>query len=254
MKDKTLISYIIPAYQAETFIYNKLTLFSRYCENTDLKSEIIVVNDGSTDRTDEVIKTFLNDNKGNQIFKYINLPENRGKGAAVKKGFEQSEGQYIVFTDCDLPYKFKDIKSVVNNLMHSSANIVIACRMHKDSVYHIRSENLSYIYIRHTSGRVYNWIINFFTGLNISDTQAGLKGFDRDTADLILRKMTIEGFSFDVDLLTCAKENEKSIVTVPIEFNYDSEMSSINFIKQTFVMTFGLFRVFLKKILGDYRK
>lgn len=254
MKNKPLISFIIPVYQAESFIYNNLGLLSKYCADSNLNSEIIVVNDGSTDRTDEIIETYVRENKDKASIKYIHLQKNKGKGLAVKKGLEAAEGQYIIFTDCDLPYSFKNISDVIDNLINNKSNVVIACRMHKDSIYRIRSENLSYIYIRHTSGRVYNWLINFFTRLNIEDTQAGLKGFDRATAELIFRKMTVSGFSFDIDILTCAKENKKKISTIPIDFNYDSEMSTINFIKQTFIMTMGLFRVFFKRVTGYYTR
>jgi glycosyltransferase involved in cell wall biosynthesis len=252
-KEKPFISYIIPVYQAESFIYDTLTRFSKYCNDSGYKSEIIVVNDGSTDKTDEVIKIYLKENSNNLI-KYIRQPQNRGKGLAIKKGVEVAEGQYIIFTDCDLQYSFKNISDVVNNLLNNSANVVIASRMHKDSIYKIRSANLSWIYIRHTAGRIYNKLINLFTHLHIEDTQAGLKGFDRDTAKLIFKKMTINGFSFDVDILTCAKENKKKIHTIPVEFNYEHEMSTINFIRQTFIMTFDLLRVFLKRITGYYRR
>lgn len=254
MKNKPLISYIIPAYRAESFIYNNLKVFSKYCTESNLNSEIIVVNDGSTDKTNEVIQTFLKEKTGNPLIKYINLPENKGKGFAVKKGFDASEGQYIVFTDCDLPYSFKNISDVVHRLVNKEANVAIACRMHRDSIYKIRSENLSYIYVRHTSGRIYNRLINFFTRVNIDDTQAGLKGFDRDTAELIFQKMTINGFCFDIDILACAKDNNKKIITVPVEFNYEHEMSTVIFVKQTFIMTFDLIRVFLKRITGYYKR
>ncbi|MBI5056281.1 MAG: glycosyltransferase [Nitrospirae bacterium] len=254
MKNKQLISFILPAYHAQSFIYNNLNLFSKYCTEADFKSEIIVVNDGSTDKTNEAIQSFLKDKKNGTLIKYINLPENRGKGFAIKKGFELSEGQYIVFTDCDLPYSFKNIDDVVKKLVNKEANVVIACRMHRNSVYKIRSENLSYIYIRHTSGRIYNWLINFFTRVNIEDTQAGLKGFDRETAELVFSKLSIDGFSFDIELLVCSKENEKKISSVPIEFNYESEMSTISFVKQTFFMTSGLMKVFFKRMSGYYKK
>lgn len=252
--DKPFVSYILPTYKAQAFIYNNLKLFSRYCAESEYRSEIIVVNDGSPDKTDEAIQKLLKEKKGNPVIKYINLPENRGKGFAVKKGFEASAGQFIVFTDCDLPYSFKNISDVVHTLVDRKANAAIASRMHKKSVYNIRSENLSYIYVRHTSGRAYNLLINFFTRLNIEDTQAGLKGFDRETAELVFSKMTIEGFSFDIDLLMCARVNNKVISDVPIEFNYDSEMSTVSFIRQTFLMTLGLMKVIAKRISGCYKK
>jgi dolichyl-phosphate beta-glucosyltransferase len=254
MQNKPFISYILPVYQAESFIYNNLQKFSRFCNQFNNSCEIIVVNDGSLDRTNEEIKNFLKEKKENPIVKYINLPKNKGKGYAIKKGVEASNGQYIVFTDCDLPYSFKNICNVVHMLLNGKVNVAIASRMHKDSTYTIRSRNIRWIYIRHTAGRIYNLIINLLTRLHIEDTQAGLKGFDRDTAKLIFKKATINGFGFDIDILACAKENKKIIRTVPVEFNYEHEMTTINFVKQTFIMSFDLLRIFFKQRTGYYKR
>ncbi len=254
MKDKPFISFILPAYQAESFIYNNLSRFTKYCDESDLKSEIIAVNDGSTDRTHEAIESFIRDHKNNSLIKFVNLDKNCGKGFAIKKAIEIAEGQYVVFTDCDLQYSFKNISDLVNALVNGNKKIVIANRMCKGSVYKIKSENLTYIYIRHTAGRIYNWFVNVFTHLDIEDTQAGLKGFDRKTAEFIFKKMTVSGFTFDVDILVCARENNIEIAYIPIEFNYDEEMSTMNFIKQVVIMFFDLLRIFLKRVTGYYRK
>lgn len=254
MNDKPLISYILPVYQAEKFIYGNLSLFNNYITESGLISELIAINDGSTDGTNDMIKKFIREQKDVSSIKYLNLEKNVGKGLAIKKGFAEAKGEYIVFTDCDLQYSFNDIKNLVTALVYSKKKIVIANRMRRDSVYKIRSENLTYIYIRHTAGRVYNWLINLFTNLNIEDTQAGLKGFDRDTAELIFSKMTISGFTFDVDILVCAKENNIEISSIPIEFNYAEEMSTVNFVKQIFIMSLDLFRILLKRILGFYKR
>lgn len=253
MTEKPLISYILPICCAESFIYKNLVLFSKYCSESPYRSEIIAVNDGSTDRTNDEVERFLRENTGGVPVKYINLVKNAGKGHAIKTGIEASEGQYIIFTDCDLPYSFKNIGDVVENLVSNTANVVIANRMHGDSVYKIKSQDLSYIYVRHTGGRFYNWLINLFTQLNIMDTQAGLKGFDRDTAKLIFSKMTINGFSFDIDILVCAKKHGKKISTVPIEYDF-AEMSTISFVKQTFIMTMSLLRIYMKLLTGYYTR
>ena len=254
MQNKPLVSFIIPVFNAESFIYNNLKQFSNYCLNSNFNSEIIVVNDGSNDKTDEIINDYLVENKNDNLIKYINLTENVGKGSAIKKGIFATKGQFIVFTDCDLPYSFHNIDNVVDKLTNGLANVIIANRMHKDSHYVIKSGNLSYIYIRHTSGRVYNFLIRLLCDLDIADTQAGLKGFDRESAELIFSKMTISGFSFDIDILVCAKVHKKTIHTIPIHFNYETEMSTVNFVKQTFIMTTDLMRIFIKRINGGYRR
>lgn len=253
MNNKPTVSFIVPAYQAESFICNKLKLFSNYCLNSKVSSEIIVVNDGSTDRTNEVINAYLTKNESNFHLKYVNLKENVGKGRAIKRGLEIAKGQYIVFTDCDLPYSFENIDNVVCKLIDGSANVVIANRMHTDSFFLIKSANLSYIYVRHTAGRVYNVLVRLLSNLDLDDTQAGLKGFDRETAELIFNKMTISGFSFDIDILVCAQEHGKKISTIPIDFNYEAEMSTLSFAQQVVKMTFDLMRIFIKRMSGGYR-
>ncbi|GAB4534030.1 MAG: hypothetical protein Fur0020_00300 [Thermodesulfovibrionia bacterium] len=146
LEETPLLSYIIPVYQAESFIYNNLDLLVGFCSDSNpIRSEIIVVNDGSTDKTHEIIEDYINKNKTSVPIRYINLSRNVGKGLAIKKAVESAHGKYLIFTDCDLPYSFKDIKEVGYNLVHNGANVVIASRMHHDSIYKIRSSNLSYI-------------------------------------------------------------------------------------------------------------
>jgi dolichyl-phosphate beta-glucosyltransferase len=252
--NKALVSYIIPAYQAESFIYDKLKLFLKYCSASDNNTEVIVVNDGSSDGTDREIKRFIRENNDDLRIKYVNLHNNSGKGGAVKKGFEAAEGKYIVFTDCDLPYSFNSIKKVEDCLINKDAAFCIADRMHNDSTYLMRSELIHFIYVRHTAGRLFNWFVNVFSALNLEDTQAGLKGFDRATAEIIFKKMTIEDFTFDVDLLTCAKIHNKKILSIPVDHIYESEMSTVNFIKHTFIMFIDLFRILFKRVSGYYTK
>ncbi len=255
LEAKPLVSYIIPVYQAESFICNNLNLFVKFCSDSNHPhSEIIIVNDGSTDRTHEIIEDYIDKNKNVLPIRYINLPKNVGKGLAIKTAVELAYGRYLIFTDCDLPYSFRDIKEMAHDLIHNGANVVIASRMHRDSVYKMKSSNLSYIYVRHTIGRLFNKIVNLFMNLDIEDTQAGLKGFDRETAMLLFSKMTVKGFCFDVDILTCARENRKRIVTIPVEHNYESEMSTISFLKHGIIMLFDLKRIFVKKITGYYRR
>lgn len=253
MKNNPMVSYILPVFQAESFICHNLERFSEYCKTSGHRSEIIAVNDGSTDNTESVIQKFMAHYKEDSLVKYIRLEKNAGKGLAVKKGIEAARGDYVVFTDCDLQYTFNNISDLVSVLVNDSKKIVIANRMRKDSVYKIRSENLTYIYIRHTAGRIYNRLINLFTRLNIEDTQAGLKGFDRETARFLFGKMTVHGFTFDVDILTCAKENHIEISSIPIEFNYNEEMSTVNFIKQVVLMTYDLVLIYVKRMRGYYR-
>lgn len=245
------VSLLVPVYQAEAFIVKTLQQLVCYAKRTPLLAEIVLIDDGSRDRTPELIDAFLSTiTKG--CFQLIRLPKNVGKGAAIKAGVSASKGDVIVFTDCDLPYAFKNIDAAIAQMVNHDAQFVVGCRMHPESMYHIRAPNLGYIYIRHTSGRLFNFLANVFTGLGLSDTQAGLKGFDRETAQLCFEKMTISGFAFDIDLLVCANIHHRRVVTIPLVFNYESEMSTVSFYKHAILMSGALIKIWLKRLFGRY--
>jgi len=246
------VSLIIPIYQAEEFIEQNITRLVAYCAQTPQINDLILVNDGSTDRTHDIIEASLKNH--DQNINYIHLKNNVGKGAAVKAGIAAAQGDHAIFTDCDLPYAFSNVDQAITQLIDHQAQMIIGSRMHPDSLYHIRPQNLSYIYIRHTSGRLFNKMVKIITGLPLEDTQASLKGFDRETAELCLKKMTTTGFAFDIDLLVCAHQNKRRIVQIPLEFNYESEMSTMSFFKHAVFMSFVLLRIFFKRMTHYYTR
>lgn len=247
------VSLIIPTYQAEAFIIQSLDQLTEYAQNTPYIHEIILIDDGSKDQTPALIDQYLATHVNTRIT-LIALNHNVGKGAAIKKGIERASGNLLVFTDCDLPYAFSDMDNLIQTLIDNQADVAIGSRMHPKSVYHIQSHNLSYIYIRHTSGRLFNYIINFYTRLGFNDTQAGLKGFTQQAAQLCFGKMTVAGFAFDIDLLVCAQKNNLRIKTVPLNFNYDSEMSTVSFLKHAILMKLSILHIVIKKLTGHYTR
>ena len=253
LEKKPTVSLIIPTYQAESFIVQSLERLIAYAQSTPHIQEILLIDDGSKDQTPETITQYLVKHP-NSCIKFTALKQNVGKGTAIKSGMQIASGDHIIFTDCDLPYAFSDIDELIHTLQDKQTDVAIGSRMHPNSVYHIRSHNLSYIYIRHTSGRLFNYLINFFTRLGMADTQAGLKGFPQQAAKLCFSKMTVSGFAFDIDLLVCAQKNNLCIKTIPLNFNYDSEMSTVNFLKHAILMTASMLRIVSKKITGYYTR
>lgn len=247
------VSLIIPTYQAETFIQQSLQNLVTYAQQNTQIQEIILIDDGSSDRTANIIIEYLNTHTKTSI-QFTALKQNIGKGAAIKMAIQQATQEIIIFTDCDLPYAFSDIDALIATLSNKKADVAVGSRMHPNSIYHIRSHNLSYIYIRHTSGRLFNYFINTFTRLQMADTQAGLKGFTQKAAKLCFAKMTVSGFAFDIDLLVCAQKNKLKIETVPLNFNYDSEMSTVSFVKHAFLMTMSVLQIVTKKLTGYYTR
>jgi hypothetical protein len=91
-------------------------------------------------------------------------------------------------------------------------------------------------------------------GLDIEDTQAGLKGMDRQTAELMRRYVSLSGFAFDVEMLVCAMHNGRSIRDVPVTFTYDSSVSTVSFLRQGFPMVRDLVRVLIRRKTGYYTR
>jgi glycosyltransferase involved in cell wall biosynthesis len=239
------VSLIIPTFGARPFILKTLERLAQYAETTPALKEVILIDDGSRDGTSETINQFLATHPG-PCLKFTSLDQNVGKGSAIKKGIHLASGDIIIFTDCDLPYTFSNIDAFTTILRDGHADVAIGSRMHPESIYHIRSNSLAYIHTRHTLGRIFNFFINCLTRLNIADTQAGLKGFTREAANLCFGKMTVSGFAFDIDLLVCAKQNMCRIEILPLTFTGDSEVSTVHFLKHTILMPANILQIVFK--------
>jgi dolichyl-phosphate beta-glucosyltransferase len=169
--------------------------------------EIIVVDDGSRDRTKEIALS--------KKVKVISYKKNRGKGFAVKTGFLAASGEYIGFVDADKSLKPIYIKRVFEKL--KDFDVSIASRYLKNSEIKIKQPLLRIIF-----SRIFNLVVaKFLFGLEIEDTQCGCKAMRREAA-LYLSKNTItDGFEFDVEMLWRAKLRGYKITEVPVVWEHD---------------------------------
>lgn len=154
------------------------------------------------------------------------LKKNRGKGFAVKQGILNSHGQYILFTDADNSTPIEEFFKLHSFL--KDYEVVIGSRFIHGSTIK-RKQPFYRIFL----GRLGNRIIRFFLIDGISDTQCGFKAFQHEPAKEIFRRMRIEGFGFDMELLTIAKSLNYTIKEVPVSW-YDSSDSRFRPLKDTF--------------------
>ncbi len=221
------VSIIIPAYNEEGRIGETLRAIHRYFHGKPLTRQIIVVNDGSSDNTAQVSEALKE-----EITDLIVISDspNHGKGYAVKKGVEASHGEYILFADADnaTPIEefekfytlLKDNKVVIGSRYLSESNIVIGQPWYRVLI-----------------GRIGNMLIQFFLLEGVKDTQCGFKAFLHEAAREIFSRMRINGFGFDIEILSIARLLNFPVREVPVSW-YNSSESRIRPIKDA-IRTFG---------------
>ena len=235
------ISLIIPIYNEEDMIQKTINELKSFVKNEKDNWEILLINDGSTDKTlDILIKNKIKN------FKIISYPLNKGKGFAIKKGVSEATGDYICFIDSDLAYSFDNLKNLLTKL--NFFEIVIGSRdLEIDN-----HENISIF--RRILGRGFGILSNFILGYHIKDTQCGLKVFRGEVAKKLFSKQTINGFSFDTEILylACKKNyrltSEKAIVSK----KHLAKNSKVNLLLDPFKMFRDLIKIRLNDLFGKY--
>lgn len=209
MRKSNSISLIIPAYNEEKEIGRTLGDLQAYLTEHYPSFEIIVIDDGSKDRTSDIVTDFI------KQFKNIYLIKNeinRGKGYSAKRGVLASSGDIIVYSDADQSVPIGELPKFIKAI-EEGADIAISSRRHRDS-YIVRRQALW----RQTMGRIFNIFVQLIVFKGISDTQCGFKCFKRDAAQYLFREQKICRFAFDVEILYLAILHGYSIAELPIRW------------------------------------
>jgi len=244
------LSVVVPVYNGGAFIERTLGQLIEYVASLKEPAELIVIDDGSTDRTAELIARRVAE--APVPVNFMQSPQNEGKGAAIRRGMAVAQGRYRVFLDADLAYSPRAISEVRSKLAEG-ADVVIGSRVHPDSTYQVKPSFFRYLYTRHVAGRVFNWIVRLFLLPGIFDSQAGLKGFTAGAADTIFGGWLPDGFSFDLGVLSRARHERLSIVQIPVHYRYDSEPTTVRFVNDSIAALYDLAVVRLR-IGGEYSK
>jgi len=224
------LSIVIPCYNEEKRIEKTLKIIKDYCEHNISKYEIILVNDGSTDNTGILLDKYRNDK-----IKVLTFYGNCGKGAAVKKGIETSEYNYILFTDADNSTPIEQIEKLYPFIQNN--DIVIGSR-EIDSSSVIVSQHIGRKFI----GWCFRQLYYLLLGLKIKDTQCGFKLFRRENALKIFNEMKIERWAFDVEILYLYKKYKYSILEVGVTW-YDDKFTHIRPIRDGIQMFCHLIKI-----------
>ena len=234
MVNKIYLSVIIPVFDEERHLPEALPEIDKYLKNQDYNYEIVVVNDGSTDRTAEFVK--------NLKFKIANLKlidnkEHRGKGYAVNQGMLRAEGKYRLFTDADNSTSIEQVEKMWP-YFQAGFDIVIGSRDVRGAVLDPPQSWLRKVLLGE-GFKVYRKIVIGLWG--IEDTQCGFKGFTKEAVKDIFPGCKIKGFAFDPEVLVIAKKLGYKIKEIPVYWknNLESRVKFKNIIK----MTIGLLKI-----------
>ena len=210
------LSIIIPAHNEENRLPGTLEQVFAFLKKQSFSSEVIVVENGSSDKTYQITQEYAQYNQDLHVIQN----DQRGKGLAIQRGVRQAAGDYIFFCDADLSMPIEEISKFLPPQL-PQVDIAIASREAPGAV---RYNEPQY---RHITGRVFNTLIRLLVLPGLQDTQCGFKCIRADVARDIFPYQTLTGWAFDVELLYIARRHGYQLVEIPIDwyFNADSKIS-----------------------------
>jgi dolichyl-phosphate beta-glucosyltransferase len=236
------LSIIIPAYNEEALIGSTLDCLQIYLSARPESYEIIVVDDGSQDKT---VGSVQQSQKNNDSIRLLINEKNMGKGSSIQRGVLESRGQFVLFTDADLPYELDAIDGFLKAL-RNNCNLAIGSRVLPGSA--VKGVPM----LRYIAGQIFSWMVQAVLFHGLPDTQCGFKSFRADAAKEIFRRLTISGFGFDVEMLYIARKRKYAIQPVPVQMIEHRQRSRVRLISDSLKMFANLFMVRWNDLQGKY--
>lgn len=240
------LSIIIPAYNEAERILPYLTEVTAYLTERYLSSEVLVVDDGSRDRTAALVEKFQTDEPRVRL---IRLPRNRGKGCAVRTGMREAQGELRLFADADGATPIRELERLETGIAQG-ADIAIGSRFmaSRDSRYRVKAR-----WHRSVFGHWFNLLIQRLGIAGITDTQCGFKLFKGAVADDLFSVARINGYGLDLELLYLAQRRGYRIAEVPINWS-DQPGSKVWVLKDGLSMLRELLAVRRNYARGRYER
>jgi dolichyl-phosphate beta-glucosyltransferase len=238
-----MVSIILPSYKGALQLEQQLPVFRNWLDAKSYQYEILVVDDGSQDdgMTRKVVE--------NNGCVYLENPVNMGKGAAVRRGMLKAKGDFILFTDADIPFDFDSIERFIFYLKEKEFDVVIGDRTLEDSSYFTEITSS-----RKFGSNVFTFIVGRFITTGLFDTQCGLKGFRGSVAKDLFSVSRINGFAFDVEILYISLKRNYDIKRLPVRLRVPQTESTVSLLKHSFGMVVDLLKIKLNHFTGKYNK
>lgn len=243
-----LISVIVPAYKQQKTIFNDLLNIKSVLDQLRYPSELICVVDGMIDNTYKEAKKFAKNKKNVRVIGY---KHNKGKGYAVRYGMAASKGDIIAFIDSGMDLNPNGLSMLLEHFEWYNADIIVGSKRHPAS-------KVTYPWQRRILSVGYQLLGGVLFGLNVRDTQVGMKFYRREVLEKVLPRLIVKKFAFDIELLAVANYlGFRRIYEAPIEVKLDFGGQSIvtdkKMLRTLFSMVYDTLAVFYRlKILKYY--
>lgn len=238
------LSIIIPSYNEEARLPGTLLRIAEYLPTLRLRTEVLVVDDGSTDRTAAVAESFHGKLTGLRV---LSNGTNRGKGYSVRHGMLEAQGDMVLFTDADLSAPIEEAEKLLRPL-NNGYDVAIGSRAMDRSLISTRQS-----IFRETAGIIFNKIVRMVLRLPFVDTQCGFKAFRRERCRIIFEQQRIEGFGFDPELLYLARHYGLRAIEIPVRWGH-SEATKVNMLGDSLKMFGDIFTIRWNAMSGRYAR
>jgi glycosyltransferase involved in cell wall biosynthesis len=238
------LSIIIPAYNEESRLPETLEKIAIYIRASGRQTEVLVVDDGSTDGTAAAAEQ-MHSRVGD--LRVISNGVNRGKGYSVRHGMLEARGRLALFTDADLSAPIEEAGKLLA-AVDSEFDVAIGSRAMNRSLISARQSRF-----REFAGIVFNTVVRLCLRLPFVDTQCGFKAFKRERCTIIFEQQRIEGFGFDPELLYLARHHGLRAVEIPVRWAH-SPGTKVSMLRDSVQMFADVFIIRWNALVGRYAK
>lgn len=245
MENQVYLSVVIPAYKEKERIGSNLLEIENFLSDKNFEYEVIVVVDGSPDNTAEVARNYSKQLKNLRV---IDNKVNHGKGYVVRQGLLETRGKYVVFLDADGSTSITHVEKFLPEL-EAGSDLIVGSRKVKGAFVQIHQPKY-----REFMGEGGNWLIRIVLGLwSFPDTQCGFKMLTGKAAHEIAKRMVVDRFGFDFELIILAKALGYKIKQMPVRWlNEEGSTVSLTGPNGFIQVLIDLFKTKLRLIGGKY--
>jgi len=237
------LSVVIPAYNEELRLPATLERIAAYLKNCGREAEVLVVDDGSKDRTAAVAESF----RGKvAALRVVPNGVNRGKGYSVRHGVQEARGRIVLFTDADLSAPIEEAGKLIEALNTRNCDVAIGSRAVDRSLITVHQSRF-----REFSGIIFNKLVRIILRISFVDTQCGFKAFRRERCGIVFEQQTIERFGFDPELLYLARHHGLRAVEIPVRWGH-SPATKVSMLRDSLQMFLDVFKIRWNSLLGRY--
>jgi len=243
MDSRPALTIIVPSYNEELRLPPSLELIASYIHRSGHETEVLVVDDGSKDKTAAVAEAFR---PQIPLLRVVANEENRGKGYSVRHGMQEARGEIVLFTDADLSAPIEEADKLLAAL--GEYDVAIGSRALDRNLITVHESGF-----REFAGIIFNKIVRIVLWLPFVDTQCGFKAFRRERCKIIFEQQRIERFGFDPELLYLARHHGLKSVEIPVRWAH-SPATKVDMLRDSVQMFVDVFTIRWNALLGRYRR